>query len=86
MSTTDVMEISLAEVGRSLNAAAAERLLDLRAPTAMQERVDELASLCNEGSASSEELAEYDSLINTSNLIAILQIHARKALDDRPIE
>lgn len=80
MDATNVLETSLEPVSRSLNADAARKLLKLRAPDAMARRIDELAILCNEGAASSLELAEYDAMINASNLIGILQAEARNLL------
>ncbi len=80
MDATNVLEASLEPVSRSLNADAARKLLKLRAPVAMERRINELATRCNEGAASSQELAEYDAMINASNLIGILQAEARNLL------
>jgi len=76
----NLLETSLLPVGRSLNAEAALKLLELRAPIHLQERMDDLADRCGEGSATDEELCEYDSMITAANVIAILQAEARRVL------
>jgi hypothetical protein len=76
----NVLEASLEPVGRSLNREAARKLLDLKAPSELQERMDALADRCGEGVASDEELSEYDSMIHAANVIAILQAEARRVL------
>jgi hypothetical protein len=42
--------------------------------------MDVLADRCGEGIASGEELSEYDSLIHAANVIAVLQMEARRVL------
>jgi hypothetical protein len=76
----NVLEASLEPVGRSLNSEAARKLLELQAPTLLQERIDALADRCGEGVASEEELSEYDAMIHAANVIAILQAEARRVL------
>jgi len=80
MNPTTPLQASLKPVSRSLNATAARKLLKLRASSALEKRIDELATLCNQGLASGEQLAEYDTLIQTGNVIAILQAEARRLL------
>jgi hypothetical protein len=75
-----VLESSLESVGRSLNSEAALKLLELKAPPLLQQRIDVLADRCGEGVASDEELSEYDSMIQAANVIAILQAEARRVL------
>mgnify|MGYP003490905971 CR=1 FL=1 len=75
-----VVESSLESVGRSLNSEAALKLLELKAPPLLQQRMDVLADRCGEGVASDEELSEYDSMIQAANVIAILQAEARRVL------
>lgn len=76
----NILESSLGSVGRSLNSEAALKLLELKAPLLLQQRMDTLADRCGEGTASDEELSEYDSMIQAANLIAILQAEARRVL------
>jgi hypothetical protein len=80
----NVLEASLEPVGRSLNREAALKLLEIKAPPLLQERIDVLAERCGEGVASDEELSEYDAMIQAANVIAILQAEARRVLSDPP--
>jgi hypothetical protein len=56
----------------------------LRADTDAQARIDELADLANDGRLSPEERAQYESLIATASVIAVLQAKARIVLSDTP--
>jgi len=80
-----LLETSLAPVGHSLNSEAAQKLLELKAPSSLQERIDDLADRCGEGLASDEELSEYDSMIHAANVIAILQAEARRVLSHQAL-
>lgn len=62
----------------------ATRLMDLRADTAAQNRMDELADKQNEGQLTAEEQAEYEAYISVANLLAVLQAKARHYLHARP--
>jgi uncharacterized protein YnzC (UPF0291/DUF896 family) len=46
----------------------------------LQARVDALAEKCNEGQLTSEEKSEYESYVQASTLIGILQAKARRIL------
>lgn len=80
MRAGNLLESTLEPVSRSLNPEAAGKLLGLKASAALQRRMDELAERCGEGLASGDELAEYDSMIQAGNLLAILQADARMLL------
>ena len=56
---------------------AAWWLESLRADNELQQRFDELASKNTEGAITDDELAEYDDLLRTSELLAVLQMRAR---------
>ena len=58
----------------------ARQLVSLRADPALQERVDLLASKCNEGELSPEEREEYELYVRTSSIIALLQAKARRRI------
>lgn len=73
----------LAPVGRSLNAAAARKLIALRADAKAQARVDQLARKCNEGQLTASERTEYESYVTAGNVIAILQAQARIMLGEQ---
>jgi hypothetical protein len=65
---------------RSLTPESAKRLLDVRANSADQMRMDELADRCNEGRLTPEERSEYEAYVAASSLIAALQTRARAML------
>ena len=69
-------------VGRIMNRDELEQLVNLRAPAAVQARLDELAEKSTAGTLGRNEQIEYDSLISAGTLIAVLQSKARKLLKD----
>lgn len=79
-STVEVLDRLLDPVGRCFTPEFARRLLELRADAAAQQRMDELADRCNEGTLTSEESAEYEAYIAAASLIAVLQAKARATL------
>ena len=62
----------------------AKRLVDYHPPTETLERVETLRALANEGELSVSDRAEYEALIESLDLVAILQAKARATLDQRP--
>jgi hypothetical protein len=83
-SHTDFLDRLLDPVGGALTPEAAKRLIALRADTAAQGRIDELADRANEGVLTTEERGEYESLIAAAGVIAILQTKARAILAATP--
>ena len=71
----DLLDRMLDPVGRSLTPEA-----DLRADPLVQQRVDELADRCNEGTLTEDERAEYEAYVSAATLIAVLQSKARAVL------
>jgi hypothetical protein len=67
-------------IADALTSEAAQALVDLRADPTTQARLDDLAERNQEGQLSVEEFEEYKSLVNASDLIAVLQAKARAAL------
>jgi hypothetical protein len=53
-----------------------------RADQRAQARIDELAEKCNDGTLTRAEEREYESLVQTATLLAILQAEARKILQN----
>ncbi len=70
----------LTAVSACIDRTSAEALLELRAPEALQTRIEWLASRNTEGLLSSEEREEYEALVRVSNFVAILQSRARRQL------
>jgi hypothetical protein len=60
--------------------AMARRLVEFRADSATQARVDELATKCNEGELTRAERREYEAFVRAINLVSILQSKARTVL------
>ena len=80
----EVLNRLLEPVGKALSPDAARRLLALRADPETQNRIDELASRCNEGTLTPEERGEYETLVAAGEMIAVLQAKARVALSAKP--
>lgn len=58
----------------------AERIVQLRASPATQQRLDELAEKSNDGTLTVEEHKQYADYVRTINFISVLQAKARKML------
>ena len=54
-----------------------KQLLDLRADSELQARIDQLAKRCDQGTLSPQERDEYETYVRFGNFIAILQAKAR---------
>ena len=78
--STTLLERLLEPVSRSLNVEAARKLMQLKADSKTQARLDELACKCNEGELTPAERDEYERYVTAGNLIAILQAKARLLL------
>jgi hypothetical protein len=70
----------LAPVTDCLTPEAARRLVALRADPEAQQRIDELADKCTEGSLSPQERSEYEAYVAAVNVLAVLQAKARTLL------
>ncbi len=56
-------------------------LTQLEADPSLADRIDQLASKCNEGDLTTEELEEYEAYIEANNLMAVLQAEAQFRLN-----
>jgi hypothetical protein len=70
----------LTPVTDCLTPEAARRLVALRADPEAQQRIDELADKCTEGSLSPQERSEYEAYVAAVNVLAVLQAKARTLL------
>jgi hypothetical protein len=77
----EALELLLEPLRECLTVEVANRILQLRAPPDIQAKLDLFAMKHAEGTISSEELAEYDSLVRAGNLIAVIQAKARSVVD-----
>jgi hypothetical protein len=68
-------------LSRCLDAESAQRVAEFHVDPAIQARIDALAERANNGVLSEEERAEYEAFINTTDLISILKLKARRQLD-----
>ncbi len=85
MSTANtVLDELLEPVGACFTPEVAQRLINLRASSAVQKRIEELARKSEQGQLSKVEQEEYEALVSAGNFIAILQSKARRLLKDRP--
>src|SRR5947209_5182188 len=79
-----MLERILAPVSRCLTPEAARQLVEARADSTAQGRIDELADKCTEGALTPAERAEYEAYVAAGTVIAILQAHARQVLASNP--
>ena len=85
MSTANtVLDELLEPVGACFTPEVAQRLINLRASSSVQKRIEELARKSEQGQLSKVEQEEYEALVSAGNFIAILQSKARRLLNDRP--
>lgn len=66
-----------------LHGELAKRLADYHPSAQTLQRIETLRSLANEGELSEDDRAEYETLIESLDLVAILQAKARATLDQR---
>lgn len=74
MSAASVLEELLGPFGECLDAESARRVMEFRIPAHLQQRAAILAERANEGLLTKEERDEYDTLIDVSDIIAILKL------------
>ena len=75
--TSAVLDEMLEPVTRAFSRDVAQALVDLRASSAAQSRIAELAEKCNDGALTPVEQAEYETYVHTLDLISVLQAKAR---------
>ena len=78
-----VLDRFLNPVRDILTPEVARAIADLRADSATQERIDDLADGHRESRLTADEIGEYEALVNGANLIAVLQAKARTVLAAR---
>lgn len=75
--TTGVMDEMLEPVTRAFSREVAQALVNLRASSTAQSRIAELAEKCNEGALTPAEQTEYETYVQTLDLISVLQAKAQ---------
>ena len=81
---TSVIDRLLEPFGRARRRPWLERWWTFAAPSEDQDRIDELAEKCNEGTLSAEERAEYEDYIRVIHFLGIVQAKARAILAREP--
>jgi hypothetical protein len=81
MSAGSVLDGILEPLSLCFDAESARRIVDFQVDQPVQERIDALAVLANEGTLSDTERSEYEALINAADFISILKLKARLNLD-----
>lgn len=80
MSATTYINRFLEPVVDAFTPELANTLVGLKPDPELQARVDELAEKATEGTLSSEEDAEYKSIIQAADVVSIIQSKARRYL------
>jgi len=65
-----------------LSTDKARTVVEYRADQPLQERIEQLATRCNEGELTEAEQTEYEGYVRANNFVAILQAKARKLLSN----
>lgn len=78
-----VLNDLLDPLGECMTPDVARRIVDLRAPAPVQQRVEELAAKASDGTLNEAEREEYEAFVSAGNFIAILQSKARTLLKDK---
>ena len=76
-----VLDRFLNPVRDILTPDVARAIADLRADAVTQARIEDLADRHREGRLESDELDEYNALVNGANLVSMLQAKARSVLN-----
>ena len=84
MSTASYLDRFLNPVADAFTPELARTFADLRADEELQSYVDGLAKKANDGTITAAEDAEYKALIDAADLIAVLQLKARRFLAQHP--
>jgi len=79
-SLTSTLDRLLDPVGRCLTPEVAKALVDLRADSQFQARLDELADKNTAGLLTPDERAEYDLYLSALSVVTVLQSMARMRL------
>ena len=83
MSAASGLDGILEPLSRCLDTESARRIVDFQVGRPVQERIDALAELANEGTLSDTERSEYEALINAADFISILKLKARLHLESK---
>ncbi len=83
MSTADYLDRFLAPVADAFTPDLARTVIEIKVDPELQAYVDILASKANNGTISDEEDMQYKALIDAADLVAVLQLKARRFLSEQ---
>lgn len=78
--TEDAFDQIMVSLGECLTPEVAHRILEIQLDAGSQSRIDDLARKANQGTLTSVERKQYESIVEAIDLLAILQAEARDAL------
>ena len=81
-SAAALLDELLDPVGRCLTPEVAQRIVRLRAPQALDARIQELGRKCNEGQLSDREQTDYETIARFIKFVSVLQSKARTILSE----
>ena len=67
-------------LSRCLDAESARRVAEFRVGPAVEEKIRVLAERANEGLLNEDERADYEAIINTTDIISILKLKTERHL------
>ena len=76
--SNNAFERGIAPLFRILTPEQAVQIANCHADEPLQQRIEELASKCNEGELSEEELGEYEGYVRANKFVAVFQTQARR--------
>ena len=85
MSTAAYLDRFLEPVTDAFTPEMARKFADIQTDPSLQVYVDKLAEKASLGTITAEEDAEYKAIIDAADLIAILQLKARRYLQNLPV-
>jgi hypothetical protein len=80
MTSFAVLDEFLEPLSRCLDTESARRIASLPISTKVQQRVDHLSELANDGLLYENEHSDYEALINAADFLSILKLKARRLL------
>jgi predicted transcriptional regulator len=77
-STTTALNQFLEPLNRTLGVEAARALVALQIEPKIQDRIEELAELCNEGLLTEADRTEYEAYVEGAEILALLRLKASR--------
>ncbi len=78
--TTTALSLFLEPLSRTLGVEAANSLVELQVDPEIQDRIEELADLCNQGLLTEAQQSEYQGYVEGAEILALLKLKARRYL------